>query len=255
MSVERLVLDPDTRRARSVVRVRFEAEAHLVELGTAPVRAGLTFGPDELAAMNEISATRRALDQQIALIAEYMAARGWPARLGPYWSNGDGSRWEPAQNSDLAPGRATNPIRHPAQLFPERSPERDAFEILLRCESLRGLIQAGADANLVDQAIHLGMLMGRNSFEAQFGRACDIGIGRILSGRKGGRAYADTKEFQRERRLGALQRAIDQAPEAGPSAWARAVAQHWSDSNDPEATARKFYTRHKDKLRHEVPMS
>ena len=243
MPVERSVLDPDTRRARSIVRITFRRAD------------GEEFGPDELTKMAEIPTTSgvSALDQQMALIAEYMRARGWPAQLGRCWANSDGTRWELAEN---APDWAARLILHPAQLYPERSPERDAFEILLLCENVRGMIQAKATAtSLVGRAIELGMLLGRNKFEAQFGRACDVGIGRILSGGKGGRAYADTKEFERELRLGALQRAIVASPTAGPSAWARTVKELWPDSDDPEGAARKFYGRHKEELGHEILMS
>jgi hypothetical protein len=243
MPVERFVLDPDTRRARSIVRVTFGP--------------GLDLAPDELAATEEIPTTSgdQILDRQLRILEKYMTTRGWPARTGLYWSNDDGSRWETALTPER-PKWATQCVHHPAQLYPERSAERDACDILARCEGLTAAIKAEAPApKLVDLAIELGVLMGRIKFEAQFGRACDVGIGRILSGGKGGRAYADTKEFERERRLGALRRAIVASPTAGPSAWARTVKELWPDSDDPEGAARKFYERHKDELGHEILMS
>jgi hypothetical protein len=244
MPVERSVLDPDTRRARAVVRVTFDTAAGM--------------GADEIEALGEIVEQQGEsyLDVQTRLVREYMVCRGWPASTGAYWSNNDGSRWEAAKAGGARPDWAVLGVRHPAQLYPERSPEKDAFELLWRCEILRSRMESAAPApELVEHAIRLGMLAGRVSFEARFGRACDVGIGRILSGRKGGRAYADTKEFDRERRIGALRRAIDAAPTAGPSSWARAVKELWPDSDDPEAAARKFYARNRRLLGHEIPLS
>ena len=152
------------------------------------------------------------------------------------------------------PDWATRRIRHPAQLYPERSPERDAFEILLRCENVRGMIKAGADATLVDRAIDLGMLMGRIKFEAQFGRACDIGIGRILSGvRAAGRTPTprNLRESDASAHSSELLTPSPRRPfRLGARQWLRLAR-----FRRPRGCGEKILPRHKDQLRHEILMS
>jgi hypothetical protein len=236
MPVHRYVSDPGTRMARARVRVT-------VEPGTSP-------GREEREALREgLSALAGSrLDELERIGREYMAARGWPVAPGEYyWTNNDGSRRAPAAADENRPPWATFLAwGHPAHRFPEGSPERDAWELLWYCGRLRHLMATGAPAAaLVDQAIELGMVAGRAKFEARFGRATDVGIRRIRAGHIGGRANAEQNHaFRKERRLGALQRAIDASPQAGRSAWARAIAGEWPNSVSPEAAAgaaRKFF--------------
>lgn len=245
MAVERFTRNPDSRRARAVTRVT--------------IGSGEGFGQDEIAALDEIAGNLAGplLQRQTRSLKEFMESRGWPTTLGWYWANDDGSRWQLAESrAEAKPGWATLSVVHPAALYEPRSAERDAFDMLALSEQLDRLLDSGAPGEkLVEIAILFGMLVGRNNFERQFGRATDIGIGRILGGRKGGKAYGALKEPDRERRLGALRRAIDEAPDAGPSAWARAVKRFWPNSDDPEGAALKFYNRNRDLLGHEILMS
>jgi hypothetical protein len=195
MSVRRYCTLPGPRRSRSRVHVTPNG-------GTEPG------GPEDAAIVEMIAAASGwLLDKQERAGWEFMARRDWPAATGEYWVNHDGSRWEATGGGDLLhlwetrPEWATGLVSHPAELFPVRSPEHDAWEIVSGCERLRILMGAGAPAvELVEEAIRLGMVAGRARFEARFGRATDEGIKRLRIDEKAARESGNWELRERSSR-------------------------------------------------------